>query len=118
MAAVSCSRRLNMVKWPQQVPVSTYVAPGTRSASALMSSGGKNRSPEALDEAVAAGVAGRGGEAVAELGGADEEVPLRVQRAAGADVGRHERGRAGVHVRQEDRVVLGLVQPEMYHGAA
>src|SRR5580700_10620758 len=30
MAAVSCSRRLNMVKWPQTVPVSRNFAPGTQ----------------------------------------------------------------------------------------
>src|SRR5690349_17641330 len=29
MAAVSCSRRSNMVKWPQQVPVSTNFVPRT-----------------------------------------------------------------------------------------
>ena len=33
MAAVSCSRRLNMVKWPQTVPVSRNFAPGIRSVS-------------------------------------------------------------------------------------
>jgi len=47
-----------MVKWPQQVPVSTNFAPGTRSASALMSShlvpvhvGGGAHQGEGLDVA-------------------------------------------------------------------
>jgi hypothetical protein len=38
MAAVSCSRRLNMVKWPQTVPVSRYFAPGMRLSSGVFGS--------------------------------------------------------------------------------